>query len=52
MSYLRATTGQCRLNHYMILSAYRKNIDELNLKDVAREFNHKNDTIISLFGKI
>ena len=51
-SYLRATTGQGRLNHLMILSAYKENVDELNLKDVAREFIHKNDTRISLFGKI
>ena len=26
-SYLRATTGQGRLNHLMILSAYKENID-------------------------
>ena len=26
-SYLRATTGQGRLNHVMILSAYKENID-------------------------
>ena len=51
-SYLHATTGQGRLNHLMILSAYKENVDELNLKDVAREFIHKNDTKISLFGKI
>ena len=51
-SYLRATTGQGRLNHLMILSAYKENVDELNLKDVAREFIHKNGTRISLFGKI
>ena len=51
-SYLRATTGQGRLNHLMILIAYKENVDELNLKDVAREFIHKNDAKISLFGKI
>ena len=51
-SYLRATTGQGRLNHLMILSAYKENVDELNLKDVAREFIHKNDSRILLFGKI
>ena len=51
-SYLRATTGQGRLNHSMILSAHKENVDELNLKDVAREFIHKNDTRILLFGKI
>ena len=51
-SYLRPTTGQGRLNHLMILGAYKENVDELNLKDVAREFIYKNDTRISLFGKI
>ena len=51
-SYLGATTGQDRLNHLMILSAYKENVDELNLKDVVRKFIHKNDTRISLFGKI
>ena len=45
-SYLRATTGQGRLNHLMILSAYKENVDELNLKDVARLFIHKSDTRI------
>ena len=51
-SYLHATTGQGRRNHLMILSAYKENVDELNLKDVASEFILKNDTRISLFGKI
>ena len=51
-SYLRSTTGQGRLNRLMILSAYKENVDELNLKDVAREFIHKNDSRILLFGKI
>ena len=35
-SYLRATTGQGRLNHLMILSAYKESVDELNLKDVCK----------------
>ena len=51
-SYLRATIGQGRLYQSMIPSAYKENVDELNLKDVVREFIHKNDTIISLFEKI
>ena len=51
-SYLRPTTGQGRLNHLMILSAYKESVDELNLKHVAREFIHKNDTRISFFKKI
>ena len=48
---LRPTTGQGGLNHLMILSAYKENLDELNLKDVVRELIHKNDTKKSLFGK-
>ena len=51
-SYLRATTGQDRLNRLMILSAYKENVDELNLIDVAREFIHRNDKTTWLFGKI
>ena len=51
-SYLRATTGLGRLNHLMTLSTYKENADELNLKDVVREFIHKSDTRISLFVKI
>ena len=50
--YLRATNGQGQLNHLMILSTYKENVDKLNLKDVAREFIYKNDTGISLFGNI
>ena len=48
------TTGQGRLNHLIILSAYTENIDELKLKDAARELIHKNknDKRISLLGKI
>ena len=46
-SYMRETTGQGRLNHLMIMSAYQENADESNLKDVARGFIHKNDTRIS-----
>ena len=51
-SYLRATTGQSRLKHLTILSAYKENVNKLNLKDVARQFLHKNDTRISLFRNI
>ena len=50
-SYVRATTAQDRLNRLIILSAYRENFDELNLKDVAREFIHKNDTRNYYFEK-
>ena len=31
-SYLRATTGHRRLNQLMILSSYKENVGELNLK--------------------
>ena len=40
-SYLRATTGQIRLNHLMILSAYKGEVDRSELKDVGREFIEK-----------
>ena len=45
------STGQGRLNHLMILNAYKENVDELNSKDVAREFILKNYIRI-LFGKV
>ena len=52
--YLRATTGHGRINHLIILIAYKEIFDEFNLKDVAREFiqKNKNVTRISSFGKI
>ena len=49
--YLRATAVQDRLNHLMILNAYKENVDELNLKYVARGFIHKNDSRILFFEK-
>ena len=51
-SYLRATTGQGQLNDLMILSAYKENVDKLNLKDVAIEFIHQSDTKYHYLGRI
>ena len=37
-SYLRSTISQLRLNHLMVLSIYKKLLDELDLYVVANEF--------------
>ena len=49
---LARSTDQGRLNHLIIPGAYKENVDELNLTDVAREFIYKKDTRILLFWKI
>ena len=50
-TYLRSTMTQGRLNHLMILSAYRKRLDEMNLRKVASIFVQKNDGHRHTFGK-
>lgn len=37
-TYLRSTTSQDRLNHYMILHVHKELTDALDLKEVANEF--------------
>ena len=37
--YLRATTGQGRLNHLINLSECKENLNKSNLKDVARNLS-------------
>ena len=37
-TYLRSTMRQGRLNHLMILSAYRNRLDEMDLRKVASIF--------------
>ena len=49
-SYLRSTMGQSRLNHLMILNIY-KEIDKMNLIDVAEEFVQGNEHRLQIFGK-
>ena len=49
-SYLRSTTGQSHLNHLMLLSTYKEELDNLNMKELLQYFINKNDDRISMFG--
>ena len=50
-TYLRSTMTKGRLNHLMILSAYRNRLDEMDLRKVASIFVQKNDGRRYTFGK-
>ena len=50
-SYLRSTMKQSRLNHLMILSAYKNQLDQLDLTKTASDFINKNDARKHIFGK-
>ena len=49
-SYLRSTMKQSRLNH-LILSAYKNQLDQLDLTKTASDFISKNDARKHIFGK-
>ena len=42
-SHLRSTMKQSRLNHLPILSAYKNQLDQLDLTKIASDFISKND---------
>ncbi|MEO0685480.1 MAG: hAT transposon family protein, partial [Cyanobacteria bacterium J06649_11] len=50
-TYLRSTMKQERLNHLMVLYAYKDRLENLNLNKIANEFISKNDTRRLTFGK-
>ena len=50
-SYLRSTMKQSRLNHLMILSVYKNQLDQLDLTKIASDFINKNDTRKPIFGR-
>ena len=50
-TYLRSTMTQGRLNHLMILSAYKNRLDEMDLRKVASIFVQKIDGRRHKFGK-
>ena len=50
-SYLRSTMGQARLNHAMVLSIYKEQLDELDLKTIANEFVSSSEHRLRFFGK-
>ena len=37
-NYLRSRTGQARLNHLMLMSIYREELDTLSIDDIVEEF--------------
>ena len=50
-SYLRSRTGQARLNHLMLMSTYREELDNLSLDDIVEEFIMNNpDARRCIFG--
>ena len=49
-SYLRSSTRQSRLNYLMLLSTYKEELDNINMKELAQFFINKNDDPISMFG--
>ena len=50
-SYLQSAMKQTRLNHLMILSAYKNQLDQLDLTKIALDFINKNDARKHIFGK-
>ena len=50
-TYLRSTTPQKRLNHFMTLAVYPKLVDELNLIEIGEEFVAKQSSCERVFGK-
>ena len=51
-TYLRTSMSQARLNHCMLLHVLRDKTDELNEKDIAKEFIERNERRKNFFGQI
>ena len=50
-SYLRSRTDQARLNHVMLMSIYREELDNLSIDDIVEEFIMNNpDARRCIFG--
>ena len=49
-SYLRLTMKQSRLNHFMILSNYKNQLDQLDLTKISSDCINKSDTRKNVFG--
>ena len=50
-TYLRSTIKQSRLNHLMILSAYKSQLDQIDLIEIAPTFAGKNKGRRCIFGR-
>ncbi len=49
-TYLRNTMGQSRLNHAAILHCHQDVVDELNIKELAKQFVSVNSQRVATFG--
>ena len=50
-TYLRSSMGQSRLNHIMILSIYKEEVDDINIDLLGDEFIRGNEHRSQYFGK-
>ena len=50
-TYLRSTMTPGRLNHMMMLSAYKNRLDEMDFRKVSSIFIQKNDGQRNTFGR-
>ena len=50
-TYLRSTTGECRLNHLMLLHVHKELADGIDMVEVANLFLGDNQRRKHLFGK-
>lgn len=51
-SYLRSSMTQARLNHCLLLHVLRDKTDQLDKKDVAKEFIERNERCRNYFGQL
>ena len=51
-SYLRSSMTQARLNHCLLLHVLRDKTDQLDKKDVAKEFIERNERRRNYFGQL
>ena len=49
-SYLRSRTDQARLNHLMLMSIYREELDNLSIDDIVEEIMNNHDARRCIFG--
>ena len=50
-TYLRSSMGQSRLNHIMILSIYKEEVDDINIDLLGDEFIRGSEHCLQYFGK-
>ena len=50
-TYSRSSMGQSRLNHIMILSIYKQEVDNINIDILGDEFIRGSEHRLQYFGK-